>query len=153
MLPDCPAVLELGSYSRNGSVRPLFPGAAYVGVDVEAGPGVDIVADVATLAVEPRFDVVVSTETLEHLEDPSTVVQVAHEALRPGGLLILTAAAPPRKPHRCDGHEGDLRGEHYANIEPQELRVMLRDSKFIVLDLEYNATHGDVYALARKRVA
>jgi hypothetical protein len=44
-LPPRRAVLEVGSRDVNGSVRPLFPGAAYWGIDREPGPGVDEVGD------------------------------------------------------------------------------------------------------------
>jgi hypothetical protein len=36
-------VLDIGSLDINGSVRPLFRGGTYTGIDVAAGPGVDIV--------------------------------------------------------------------------------------------------------------
>ena len=39
------SVVDIGSYDVNGSYRPLFaqPGWRYTGVDLEAGPGVDVV--------------------------------------------------------------------------------------------------------------
>ncbi|MDB0050250.1 hypothetical protein N9F31_02215, partial [Pseudomonadales bacterium] len=38
------AVLEIGSYDVNGSIRSLFNAQNYVGVDLVEGPGVDVVA-------------------------------------------------------------------------------------------------------------
>lgn len=149
-VPSPPTVLEVGSYDVNGSCRPLFSGAIYVGVDRIPGPGVDVVTDIADLHATEQFDVAVSTETLEHMPAPVALLLAAHRALRPGGLLVLTAAADPRLPHRCDGSEGNLRGEHYANIHPTDLRHLLTRSGFLTLELEHDAQHGDVYALAVK---
>lgn len=84
-------VLEVGSYNVNGSVRPLFDAKTYVGVDVAAGPGVDRVADACDLPFDDKaFDLVVSTEMLEHCERPWLAVAEMHRVLVPGGVLLLT---------------------------------------------------------------
>ena len=83
-------VLEVGSLDVNGSVRPLFAGP-YTGVDMRSGPGVDVVAFADALPFpDSSFDVVVSTEMLEH--DPSPWLSLAEmgRVLRPGGHLVLT---------------------------------------------------------------
>ena len=82
--------LEVGSLDVNGSVRGLFNGS-YLGVDMRAGPGVDVVATADKLPVEDAScEVVVSTEMLEH--DPSFWLSLAEmrRVLRKGGHLILT---------------------------------------------------------------
>lgn len=89
-------VLEVGSLDVNGSVRPMVAArrpASYVGVDVAAGPGVDLVADVAELwrhYDRDSFDVVVSTECLEHVEDWRRAIAAMVTVLRPGGVLVWT---------------------------------------------------------------
>lgn len=118
-------VLEMGSRDVNGSVRDLFPrGVAYVGVDREPGPGVDLVMDAAAV-VGMTPAIVVCCETLEHEETPERLIRHAARILVPGGLLIVTCAGPGRKPHSgIDG--GRLRaGEHYRNIPPAELSMLL----------------------------
>jgi len=85
------SVLEVGSYNVNGTVRDYFSGA-YLGVDMQAGPGVDQVALARALPFgDESFAVVVSTEMLEH--DPTPWLSVAEMArgLQPDGYLILTA--------------------------------------------------------------
>ena len=72
--PAKPAVLEVGSRNVNGSVRDILAPlvSRYVGCDLEAGDGVDVVADATRLTdVFPpeSFDVVISTEMLEHVPD------------------------------------------------------------------------------------
>lgn len=85
--------LEVGSLDVNGSVRSLFTGS-YWGVDMQAGPGVDEVLDAHALTgalSTGRFDVVVSTEMLEHDSAPWQSVEQMRLVLKLGGTLILTA--------------------------------------------------------------
>lgn len=86
-------VLEVGSFDVNGTVRPLFEGAAaYVGVDVAPGPGVDVVVAYGKLPFESAaFDVVVSTEMLEHDRKPWRTAAEMVRVLRRGGRLLATA--------------------------------------------------------------
>jgi SAM-dependent methyltransferase len=63
------SILEVGSMNINGSLRDFKPeGSSYVGIDLAAGNGVDIV--VRTVAELPfageAFDVIVSTSCFEH---------------------------------------------------------------------------------------
>jgi SAM-dependent methyltransferase len=85
-------ILEVGSYDVNGTVRPHFDQRHYVGVDMQPGPGVDETAIATDLPWGPSsFDVVVSTEMLEHCDRPWVAVAEMARVLRPGGYLILTA--------------------------------------------------------------
>lgn len=85
------ATLEVGSLDVNGSVRPLFTGL-YHGIDMRDGPGVDEVANAENLARhDSRWEVVVCTETLEHVRRPWVAVKEMADALSYGGWLILTA--------------------------------------------------------------
>lgn len=83
-------VLEVGSRNVNGSVRRFF-GGLYLGVDMVPGEGVDMVARADKLPFDlNRFEVVVSTEMLEH--DPYFWLSLPEMArvLMPGGYLLLT---------------------------------------------------------------
>lgn len=81
--------LDVGSRDYNGTVKPLFTN--YIGVDMEDGPNVDIIARADELPFPAEcFDVVVTTEMLEH--DPffwHSMEEMAR-VLRPGGYLIVT---------------------------------------------------------------
>ncbi len=93
-------VLECGALNINGSPREIFPDCVeYVGVDVAEGAGVDIVGWVHELPVLQPFDVVVSTEMLEHDPFVERSLRRMYDQLRQGGLLILTCAAPGRAEH------------------------------------------------------
>jgi SAM-dependent methyltransferase len=95
-------VLEVGSMDLNGSPRqvvlPLRP-LRYVGVDTGPGAGVDLVCDASNLTEnvgEFAWDVVISTEMLEHAQDWRRAVNEMKRAVRgrPGGLLVVTTRGP-----------------------------------------------------------
>src|SRR5438093_13083794 len=89
-------VLEIGSADRNGSLRPIiesYQPREYVGIDVKPGPGVDRVAEAGQIADtfgEDSFDLVVSTETLEHIRDWRGAVSNIKRVCRRGGVVLLT---------------------------------------------------------------
>lgn len=83
-------VLEVGSLNVNGSVRDLFSGQ-YVGLDMRDGPGVDVVGNAhATGFPDASFDVVVSTELMEHDDAFWETLAEIRRVLSPDGWLLLT---------------------------------------------------------------
>lgn len=88
-------VVEIGSCDFNGGYRPIFAGlnVAYTGVDMSAGPGVDIVlSDPYALPFETgSVDLVVSGQMLEHCEYFWLAFQEMIRVLTPTGYLILIA--------------------------------------------------------------
>lgn len=94
-------VLEVGSFNVNGSVRDFVVGlgpAEYVGVDIsEQEDYVDIVMDAGELVSRfgpDSWDVVISTEMLEHAAERDAAVNNMKAVLRPGGLALVTARGP-----------------------------------------------------------
>jgi hypothetical protein len=65
-----------------------------VALDVLPGAGVDIVADAGDWDPGLQFDVVLCTEVLEHAPNAEQVVANAYRLLAPGGVFIMTCAAP-----------------------------------------------------------
>lgn len=104
-LPDVSGwrVVELGSYNVNGSVRPLCESAKeYLGVDIRKGRGVDVVCDVSKGGLSERyghFDLVMSTETLEHVAEWRSFIHAAKMLCCGSGQIILTARGPGFKRH------------------------------------------------------
>jgi O-antigen biosynthesis protein len=104
-----PRVLEVGSLDVNGSVRrDLGPiAASYTGIDIRPGPGVDAVLDVGQVLDRfgpSAFDVVATTEMLEHCPDWARAVFQMLSVLRDEGLLLLTTRSPGFPLH---DHPGD----------------------------------------------
>lgn len=127
-------VLEVGSYDVNGTLRPILAAwgpSSYVGVDVTPGPGVDEVCPAERLVArfgEAAFDVVVSTEMVEHVRDWRAAFTNMMAVLRPGGVMLLTTRSPGYPYHawphdfwRYD--EADMR----AIFAGWELLAMARD--------------------------
>lgn len=142
-------VLEFGAHDVNGNPRQLFTGCAeYFGVDPWPGSGVDWMGLAQDFDGEERFDVVITAEAMEHDADARGEIMSAWRALKPGGTLIITAAAEPRLPHRCDGYQGALNGEYYRNVDVNELQAWLSDWQDVLVS--HNKEHGDVYAVAVK---
>jgi hypothetical protein len=143
-------VVEFGSLNINGSVRSLFDTDSYYGIDLQAGPGVDEIADAVTWkSPEGEVDCIVCCEVLEHAPDVPGIIENAYDNLGQNGLLIITCATNPREPHSAvDG--GPIRPfEHYENVEPDELRALFQGS-FGIVDLKVSRERGDLYCVARK---
>lgn len=128
------SVLEVGSYDVNGSPRsiimPLGPGS-YVGVDFQAGPGVDRVIDASRLQHEfgfDSFDIVLSTEMLEHAKDWKGAVTSMKRVLKPGGLLVITTRGPGFPYHGyphdywryTSSHFTDIFGDFFVKLLKQD---------------------------------
>lgn len=144
MLPE--RVVELGSRDVNGSPRSLFPYARYLGVDIEPGPGVDVVADASEWVPDCEYDLVLCLEVFEHTPHWPGIIRTAHNALRDGGTFIVTAATEPRAEHSAvDG--GPLQpDEYYENLDPHGLGDVLWSAGFG--DIKITVCHwGDVYAV------
>lgn len=138
--------VEFGSLDINGTVRSLFEGS-YLGIDVQEGPGVDLVADATQWSADTPVDCVVCCEVFEHLEAWPALVRSAAQCLRQGGTLIVTCAGPGRDPHSAVDGNALRPDEHYANIEPSELADCLRRW---FADLNVEQLGADVRATARR---
>ena len=84
-------VLDVGSLDVNGTNRYLFDDAAYIGVDVVEGPGVDIVLPAQEID-EDGFDVVLSTNALEHDMFWFLTLVKMIRVLRRKGLMFFSCA-------------------------------------------------------------
>ena len=92
-------VLEVGSFDVNGTLRTtLSPKSSeYIGVDLSEGPGVDIKMDVKHLNdnfASNAFDIVVSTEMIEHCYDWQSALYQMATVLSCDGLLLVTTRSP-----------------------------------------------------------
>lgn len=121
-------VLECGSRDVNGTVRDLFPGSTWVGVDPLPGPGADVVADFADYQHPEPVDFVVCTEVLEHSPRWADIIRGAASNLKPGGVFICTAATHGRSPHSAVDEQPIRPWEHYENIDQVELEQVLDES-------------------------
>jgi len=87
-------VVEIGAkdYGSTVSFRDLYPGE-YVGVDLEAGKGVDVVVDLSSGLGELReshFALAICCSVLEHTPKPWVMAENLSRLLRPGGSLYIS---------------------------------------------------------------
>jgi SAM-dependent methyltransferase len=139
-------VLEVGALDVNGSVRgdvmALGP-AEYVGIDLRPGPGVDVVCDAGDLVErfgENAFDVVISTELLEHARDWRRIVSNIKRVTRPGGLMIVST--------RSYGVDFHRRPWDYWRYQPDDFQAIFAD--VLVEDLRLDPTDPGLLVKARK---
>lgn len=141
--------VEFGACDVNGNAREIFPNARWVGVDRRKGPNVNVVVNAEHWVGPPAYDLVLTTEMLEHAPNPRAVLESAWNCLRPGGLLIATMAAPERRPHSNDGDNNHIPdGEHYEGISEEAIRSMLL--LWEIIEVVHDPAAGDLYVTARR---
>jgi len=140
-------ILEVGSKYVNGSVRPLIEKflmpKEYTGVDIEEGKFVDIILNAENLVNyfgKETFDVVISTEMLEHVSNWRNVINNLKEVLKPGGYLYLTTCSKgfPYHSHPYD----------FWRYEVEDMKEIFKD--FEIIKLEKNHEAFGVFIKARK---
>jgi SAM-dependent methyltransferase len=124
------SVLEVGSLNINGSVRVLFENCEYLGLDVGAGPGVDVVMPGQHHGARAgSFDVVISCEAMEHNPAwPETWLNMLR-LMAPSGLMIMTCATAGRAEHGTAGTSPEdspltagLGQNYYRNLVAEDFR-------------------------------
>lgn len=89
-------ILDVGSMDVNGTYHPLFsaPAWKYIGLDMEAGPNVDVVLRnpyAWTEITDNAVDVLISGQALEHVEFFWLTMEEIARVLKPGGLCCIIA--------------------------------------------------------------
>lgn len=154
-------ILEIGSYDVNGSMRGAFAGAAhYTGVDLDVGPGVDVVGyghEFRSPGTE--YDIVVSGECFEH--DPHWVETLRNmvSLAKPGGVVAFSCASRGRAEHGTQRSDPSLspgtqaRGhDYYRNLSARDLRSVLPlEEVFSEHQFWYERRSSDLYFIGVRR--
>jgi len=86
-------ILDIGSMDLNGAYRYMFPNPKwkYVGLDMEPGKNVDVVTKdpYSYPFYDNCFDVVISGNCLEHVEDTHRWADEAIRVCKPGGYICI----------------------------------------------------------------
>lgn len=138
--------------------RSLFPNANYRRADfpIGSGEGLDYVLDEALKVAAPdsSFDLILSTQVLEHVEGPQDYLQECLRLLRPGGNLILAthgiyADHPcPLDLHRwtADGLMALCEKVGFEKITAAKLTVGPR-ALFFLYDMYGRTTHRRAFSI------
>lgn len=129
--------LDVGSLNVNGCVRDLFDD--YTGLDMRAGPNVDVVANAHQIPFpDATFANVLCLETLEHDDAFWLTVKEMARVLAPGGTLAVTVPGIgfPKHNHPAD----------YWRFTPEALALLLRDVAGLCLVSAFEAP-GELAAI------
>jgi SAM-dependent methyltransferase len=140
-------ILEVGSKYVNGSVRPIIekfcsPGE-YIGIDIEKGYLVDILLPAERLIEhfgECSFDIVISTELLEHVKDWRLVINNMKGVLKPNGLIFVST--------RSHGFLYHSYPHDYWRYEIEDMEKIFSDFDIILLKKDF--LEAGLFLKARK---
>jgi len=140
-------ILEVGSKNVNGSVRPLIERFCspkeYVGIDIENGKYVDVVLPAEKVLEhfgEESFDVVISTELLEHVKDWRLVINNMKGVLKRKGIIYITTCSYGFRYH---GYPYD-----FWRYELEDMQQIFSD--FHILELRKEQSSLGVFLKAEK---
>jgi len=93
---DGKKIIDIGSFNVNGSGRDAlvnYHPASYLGVDIVEGYGVDRLLSAEQLLevfAPESFDIVISTEMLEHCGDWRLIIHNMKALVKKGGSILIT---------------------------------------------------------------
>ncbi|MFX0139798.1 MAG: methyltransferase domain-containing protein, partial [Candidatus Hodarchaeota archaeon] len=129
-------IIEVGSYNENGSLREflnIWKPADYIGIDIVDGPGVDIVCSAENMLDKfnkESFDIVISTEMLEHVRDWRRVISNFKAICKPGGIILITTRSFGFSYH---GFPYD-----FWRYETDDMREIFSDCQILALEKDSN---------------
>jgi len=140
-------VLEIGSRQVQGlemaDLRPLFPGAEYLGCDMEPGPGVDRIERIEALSFPDGWaGTVLCLNVLEHAWEFRKGLGEIHRVTAPGGMALVTTA-----------FGFDIHGfpDDYWRFTPAALARLMEDYESVVYGWQGHAkTPRLVFAMGLK---
>jgi len=143
-------ILEIGSFIVPGqeklmNLRQYFPESNYIGCDMRAGNGVDLIENAEKFTFKDEtFDYVICLDTFEHIENVFKASEEIYRILRPNGILVMSSVM------NCSLHDFP---HDYWRFTPKAFEFLTK--KF---DLQYIGYYGanefptNVYAIAIKKI-
>lgn len=117
-------VLDIGSLDLNGNNRYLFDNYKYLGVDIGYGENVDLVCRGHEVNDAHGFDVVISTECLEHDEFWHKTLNNMIKLTKANGLMLFSCATTGRPEHgttRTSPADSPYTNDYYKNLGIEDI--------------------------------
>lgn len=148
-------ILDCGSLDINGNNRYLFASKDYTGIDLGPGRNVDVVSRIHEFsAPDESFDIVISTECLEHDQFYEASLKNMLRVLKPGGVLVVTCATTGRREHgtaRTSKQDSPFTLDYYKNLEPDDVRSAISMDAFESHEFGINLRSFDLYFWGMKK--
>jgi SAM-dependent methyltransferase len=152
-------ILEIGSADVNGTIRPFFQDSEYIGVDISAGKGVDLVGygdkiDLGNL----HFDLTISCECFEHNPQWIETFLNMHRMTKNNGFLVFSCASRGRPEHgttrtsplQSPGTQS-VGWNYYRNLNKKDfVEALDLQSLFRWHFFRYNPKSRDLYFIGSK---
>lgn len=154
------SVLEVGSLNINGTIRIFFENCDYLGVDVGAGNGVDLVCPGQDLTLpDNSYDTVASCECFEHNPFWKETFENMIRLAKPGGLIFFSCATTGRPEHgteKTTPNDSPLtiaKGWHYyKNLTRQDFEHYFNFAEaFSSYEFNENKESSDLYFYGIRR--
>lgn len=135
-------VIDIGSRDINGTYRNLFLKSTYIGVDIVEGRNVDMIIDSEEWDDLKDVDMVISGQTLEHVEDIPKLMKSIFNVLKTDGIIciIVPSFGPPH-------HDPSW----IENISTERMTKVVSDAGFHILScIIENTGWCDICCIATK---
>ncbi len=139
-------VLEIGSLNVNGSLRQYVESLKpekYIGMDIKEGKDVDLVCDAENIIDsfgKESFDVIISTETLEHVRNWRKVISQIKNVCKLNGIILITT--------RSKGFAFHEYPNDYWRYELRDIGHIFSDC--VIERIERDMNHPGVFVKIRK---
>ena len=160
-------ILEIGSYEVNASIKDLFNGSNYTGIDLIDGPGVDLVMNGEDIySLNKKFDVIISSECFEHAVNWKKIFKAMINCVKDDGYVVMTCASKGRTEHgtkRADFYDSVAHNyevtsspgtddDYYKNLNKKDFYKNFEISKiFNKHFFFYNIHSFDLYFVGQKK--
>lgn len=130
-------IIELGSRYVGGSVKEYaieHNPSEYIGCDIVKGKNVDVICNVESILNKfgiESFDMVITTEMLEHVKNWKLAINNMKSILKLNGYLLLTTRSKGFKKH---GYPND-----YWRFEVDDMKYIFSDFEIIDIDIDNKA--------------
>ncbi len=156
-IPQGSMILDVGSgggefsyllKERGFKVKGIEPHLGYAGYSMdEYGLDVKKVFIQDANFEKESFDAVTIWHVLEHTENPARVLDILHEVLKPGGVVVIEV---PNVEAVCQAPSSTFHSAHIFNFNDRTLQLMAEKSGFSLLSMETSKDGGNLTLVAKK---